>query len=223
MKYFNQDFLNFFAELSENNDRDWFNENKKRFKSNVEESFKNFIAELIDRASAIDSRIIMTPKEGMFRIYRDTRFGKDKTPYKTHMSAVVCEGGRKGKKAGGIYIEANHEYFKIYSGFYMPDKKDLLKVREAIAADLGGFEKLISDVDFKEKFGEILGDKNKRIPKEFSESAEKQPLIFNKSFYYFKEFSPETILREDLIDLCMDYFLVAKPLGDFFLEVINEE
>ncbi|MCR9289930.1 MAG: DUF2461 domain-containing protein [Bacteroidetes bacterium] len=223
MPYFTQDFLNFFSELSENNDREWFNANKKRFKSNVEEPFKNFIAELIDRASAIDSNILMTPKDGMFRIYRDTRFGKDKTPYKTHLSAVVCEGGRKGKKAGGIYIEANHKGFKIYSGFYMPERKDLQKVREAIASDLSGFERLISDEGFKEKFGEVLGEKNKRIPKEFSEAAEKQPLMFNKSFYYFKEFSPETILQDDLEDICMDYFLAAKPLGDFFMEVIKEK
>ncbi|MDF1864737.1 MAG: DUF2461 domain-containing protein [Saprospiraceae bacterium] len=223
MPYFTQDFLNFFSELSENNDREWFNANKKRFKSNVEEPFKNFIAELIDRASAIDSNILMTPKDGMFRIYRDTRFGKDKTPYKTHLSAVVCEGGRKGKKVGGIYIEANHKGFKIYSGFYMPERKDLQKVREAIASDLSGFERLISDEGFKEKFGEVLGEKNKRIPKEFSEAAEKQTLMFNKSFYYFKEFSPETILQDDLEDICMDYFLAAKPLGDFFMEVIKEK
>lgn len=222
MSHFNQDFITFFSELSENNNRDWFNENKKRFKSNVEGPFKNFIAELIDRSSAIDSNILMTPKDGMFRIYRDTRFGKDKTPYKTHLSAVICEGGRKGKKAGGIYIEANHENFKIYSGFYMPDKNDLQKVREAISSDLSGFNALISDADFKEKFGEILGDKNKRIPKEFAEPAKKQPLIFNKSFYYFKNFPPETILNEDLIEVCMDYFLIAKPLGDFFLQVIKE-
>jgi uncharacterized protein (DUF2461 family) len=82
---------------------------------------------------------------------------------------------------------------------------------------------LISDEGFKEKFGEVLGEKNKRIPKEFSEAAEKQTLMFNKSFYYFKEFSPETILQDDLEDICMDYFLAAKPLGDFFMEVIKEK
>ncbi len=222
MAHFTPDFINFLTELDKNNNREWFNENKKRFKANVEKPFLDFVEILIDRASAIDAGISMTAKDGMFRIYRDTRFSKDKTPYKTQMSAVVAEGGRKGKKAGGIYIQASHEDFRIYSGFYMPEKNQLQKVREAIAADLGGFEALISDANFVEKFGEIQGEKNKRLPKEFVEAAEEQPLLYNKSYYVFGQFPADAILRDDLTDLCMDHYLAAKPLGDFFLSAIRE-
>ena len=89
MAYFTQDYLTFLTELANNNNRDWFNDNKKRFKENVEAPFKAFLQDLIDTASAVDTRISITPKEAMFRIYKDTRFSKDKTPYKTHMSAIV--------------------------------------------------------------------------------------------------------------------------------------
>lgn len=221
MTYFTQDFIDFFSELANNNEREWFNANKKRFKENCEKPFLKLVEELIDRAAAIDSGVNMAAKEGMFRIYRDTRFAKDKTPYKTHMSAVICEGGRKGMKAGGVYLEANHEHFKIYSGFYQPGKEDLQKVREAIASDLGGFEALISDADFKKHFGEIQGEENKRIPKEFKEVAEKQPLIVKKSFYYFNKMKPQTILKDDLVDVIMEHYMVSKPLGDFFLSAVK--
>jgi len=222
MPYFTKEFLDFFAELEKNNNRDWFNENKKRFKEHIEKSWVNFIDAVIDNVSAIDPSIKMTAKEGVFRIYKDVRFSKDKTPYKTQMSAVVAEGGRKGKKAGGIYLEATAHSFKIYSGFYMPDKQDLYKVREAIADDSTGFSKIINNTQFKTTFGEIQGEKNKRLPKEFAEPAEKQPLIFNKSFYVFNELPADTILQEDLMDIILAHFRLAKPLGDFFLQAIKE-
>ena len=221
MQYFTKDFQQFFRDLENNNNRDWFNEHKKTFQEQVEKPWLNFIEAVIDQVSAIDPTIKMTAKEGVFRIYKDTRFSKDKTPYKTQMSAVVAEGGRKGKKAGGIYLEASADSMKIYSGFYMPDKADLQKVREAIASDLTGFAAILEEPDFKEKFGAIQGEKNKRLPTEFLEDAEKQPLIFNKSFYVFHELPAEMLLSDDLLSIVTAYFRAAKPLGDFFLEAIK--
>jgi len=222
MQYFTQDFLQFFKELEKNNNRDWFNENKKTFKELVEKPWVNFVAAVIDQVSAIDPSIKMTAKEGVFRIYKDIRFSKDKTPYKTQMSAVIAEGGRKGKKAGGIYLEASADSFKIYSGFYMPDKADLQKVREAIVSDLTGFDAILKKADFREKFGELQGEKNKRIPKEFKEDAKKQPLIFNKSFYVFNELPANTLLQDDLLAIVTTHFRIAKPLGDFFVNAIKD-
>jgi uncharacterized protein (TIGR02453 family) len=221
MQYFTKDFLDFFKELKKNNNRDWFNENKKIFKELVEKPWVNFVEAVIDQVSAIDPTIKMTAKEGVFRIYKDTRFSKDKTPYKTQMSAVIAEGGRKGKKAGGVYLEASADSFKIYSGFYMPNKQDLQKVREAIVSDLTGFSAILAGVDFKAKFGDLQGEKNKRIPKEFKEDAEKQPLVFNKSFYVSNELPPKMLLNNDLLDIVTAHFQTAKPLGDFFLGAIK--
>ncbi len=221
MQYFTKEFLQFFKELEQNNNRDWFNENKKTFKELVEKPWVNFVEAVIDQVSAIDPTIKMTAKEGVFRIYKDTRFSKDKTPYKTQMSAVIAEGGRKGKKAGGIYLEASADSFKIYSGFYMPDRKDLQKVREAIVSDLAGFAEILAAADFKEKFGEMQGEKNKRIPKEFKEDAQRQPLIFNKSFYVFNELPAKILLQENLLDIVTTHFQIAKPLSDFFLKAIK--
>ena len=216
MKYFTEKYLNFLAELSIHNERDWFNANKKRFQQDVETPFLNFIETMIDRAQAVDPRIVLVPKDAVFRIYRDTRFSKDKTPYKLHMSALVAPGGRKAMHPGGMYLQMGCDDFSIYGGAYMPDRDALQRIREAIAADLTGFNSLLNMTDFKEKFGEIHGEENKRISSEFSEAAEKQPLMFKKSFYFFHKFEPEVMLQEDLPDLVMEYYLAGKSVGDFF-------
>jgi len=223
MKYFTTDFLNFFNDLRANNEREWFHANKKRYEQSVKIPFQNFIADVIEHAKMFDPNILITPKDAIFRIYKDTRFSKDKTPYKLHTSAVVSRGGRKDLTSVGIYLELSDEHFGIYSGIYRPDSKQLYKIREHIAANMEEFDRLLKDKDFQEKFdGKIHGDKNKRIPKEFVEIAEQQPLLYNKAFYYFRLLPSETVLEENLPQLVMEYFKTAYPLSSFLQEALNQ-
>lgn len=216
MGFFTKDYVDFLQELVRNNDRDWFNANKKRYEKSVKEPFTVFVQTMIDRVQEKDASVVITPKDAMFRIYRDTRFSKDKTPYKTHMSAIISAGGRKHMIKPGIYIQFGAEDARIYSGAYQLDKNQLQGVREAIASDLKGFERLLKAKDFKEKFGEIHGDEHKRLPKEFQEAAKKQPLLYKKSFYFFAKFEPDVILKDNIADIMMEYYLAAQPLGRFF-------
>lgn len=218
MAHFTKDYLNFLSELSENNNREWFNDHKKRFKDNVEAPFKAFLQDLIDTASAADTRISITPKEAMFRIYKDTRFSKDKTPYKTHMAAIVGEDGRKGMKPNGIYIHSGFDEFGIYAGAYRPQPKEVKLIREAIAADLEGFQAILDNKTFKSRFGAVKGEAHKRIPKEFAEAYEKQPLLIKKSYYVNHIFSADTILKDNIIDLCMEHFMAVQDFGEFLYE-----
>jgi len=221
MAYFTQDFLHFLTELDSNNNRDWFNDNKKRFKENVEAPFKAFLQDLIDTASAADTRISITPKEAMFRIYKDTRFSKDKTPYKTHMAAIVGEGGRKGMKPNGIYIHSGFDSFGIFAGAYRPQPKEVKLIREAIVSDMDGFQAIIDNKDFQAKFGEVKGDAHKRIPKEFAAAYTQQPLLIKKSFYVNHHFPADTILKDNIIDICMDHFMTIQDFGEFLYEAYS--
>lgn len=218
MAYFTQDYLNFLTELNDNNNRDWFNDHKKRFKEHVEAPFKAFLQDLIDTASAADTRISITPKEAMFRIYKDIRFSKDKIPYKTHMSAIVGEGGRKGMKPNGIYLHSGFDQFGIFAGAYRPQPKQVKLIREAIVSDMTGFQSILDHKDFKEKFGEMKGEEHKRIPKEFAEEYEQQPLLIKKSFYVNHIFPADTILKDNIIDLCMEHFMAVQDFGEFLYE-----
>jgi uncharacterized protein (DUF2461 family) len=110
---------------------------------------------------------------------------------------------------------------RIYSGMYNPDKKQLLAIREAIASDSSTFKKLYQSKAFSSSFGEIRGEKNKRLPKEFLEAAEKEPLIFNKGFYFFVSLDPKMALSEDLPGEIVKHYRIAKPLNEFFNKAIG--
>jgi len=221
MKYFNQDFIDFFKELSNNNNRDWFNENKQRYIESVKDPFYFFIEELIHEIHDDDKSINITPKEAIFRIYKDVRFSKDKLPYKTTTSAIISPGGRKDFTTPGYYIEMDANGIRFYGGAHFLDKTQLQNLREHIASNLDEFKKLQNRNKFKKKFDTILGGQNKRIPKEFKEAAEIEPLIANKQFYYRADLNPKKILSNTLIDSLMKLYAVGKPINQFLVKGIR--
>ena len=164
----------------------------------------------------------MTPKQGLFRINRDIRFSKDKTPYKIHMAGMISKSGKKDHSYPGIYCQANHMDVRIYSGCHGLEKNQLYAVRTAISKNLQGFDQLINEPAFKSTFGEILGEKNKRLPAEFVEASAKQPLIFNKNFYYFFKLEPSELLKEGLIDEVMKRFAKADKVNAFFIRALGQ-
>ncbi len=218
MSYIDDRFLDFLRELELNNDRDWFNSNKKRFESDVKAPFEALVQEVIDVVAKVDPTIDISPKDAVFRIYRDTRFSKDKTPYKTHMGAVVGPGGRRALDSIGVYFEISGHRLGIASGLYMPDKDRLLAVRRLIMSRGAELDRILKGAAFKRLFEELQGDKNKVLPKEFKEAAKSQPLLFNKQFYCWAEYDPEEAKRDDLTKFVLQHYKAALPLNEFLAE-----
>ena len=156
MVYFSKETLKFLKQLEKNNNRDWFNKNKQRYLDSVKDPFETFIGDLIEAMTPHFDSLPITPKDAIFRIYRDVRFSKDKSPYKTKISAIVSPGGTKNKTIPGIYLEISASEMRIYSGLYMLDSKQLYNVRSHISHNLEEFESLISDDKFVNSFAEIL-------------------------------------------------------------------
>ena len=221
MNYFIPEFLQFLRELPANNNREWFQENKKRYEEFVKIPFEKFITDLIEAFSNEGLAVgELTAKECIFRIYRDVRFGLDKSPYKIHVSALIAPGGRKSMNSFGAYVELSGEHVRLYSGAYQPSPELLIQIRQKIYDEPERLQELISDKKFKQNFGEIRGEKNKRINKPFSEIIEKQPLILNKSFYYFKNYEPEIVLQKDFIQQLIKDYKIIQPLNRYFEETI---
>ncbi len=219
MAHFTPQYLTFFKELAQNNHRDWFQANKKTYEKEVKGPFKAFVQILIDRAGEIDPDIQIDPKDAIFRINRDIRFSQDKSPYKLFNSAIISTDGKSEKgRPGGFYVELAADHLRIYQGAYQLDKEPLQRLRELIVEKADTFASLIGEKTFKKTFGEIRGEKNKRIPKELQEAAEKQPLIYNKQFYYFTELPAETILKDDLVEIVLERFKIGKPVADFLAQ-----
>jgi uncharacterized protein (TIGR02453 family) len=214
-----KDFISFFKELEQNNYREWFHANKKRFEKDVKKPFEELTQQVIDRMRKIDPEIHITPKDSVFRIHRDVRFSKDKSPYKTHMAAVVSRGGRKDMSYPGIYFQVTAHAVMIAGGIWQPDKDRLYRIREKIADDPKAFRKIVDAKKYKETFGELNGEKNKRIPKEFVEAGETVPEIYNKSFHYWRELRGQKyITAKDLDKILVDHYKIASKFNDWLVD-----
>lgn len=217
MAWFTADYNQFFKDLAKNNNKEWFDANKKRYETVVKQPFEAFVAEVIKRVAKLDPAVRIEPKDAIFRINRDVRFSNDKAPYKLNRSALVSAAGRKDHAAEGIYFELGPGSVGFYGGAYQPDKEGLLELRERIAGDLKKFKALREDKAFVKHFGTIRGDRNKIIPAEFKEAAAKEPLLFNKQLYYAAELPAKTVTDPKLADLLIDHYKAMRPMNAFLL------
>jgi uncharacterized protein (TIGR02453 family) len=221
MEPFSKDFIRFFKDLKKNNNAAWFNENRKLYEKAVKEPFKKFVEEVITRIGKVDPEVRISASDAIFRINRDIRFAKDKSPYNTHVSANISRYGRNGKDYPGFYFQLASDKIFIGGGAYMLEKEGLYNLRERIAKNSAQFEKVIRNSEFVKKFGGIQGEKNKIVQPEFKEALAKQPLIANKQFYYMTELGPEHITKPDLIEFLMEYYHAGKPVNDFLKAAWN--
>ena len=213
---FTEAYYEFFIELALNNQKTWFDVNRARYEADVKKPFLAFVTQLLEKVATVDSTFSgLDAKSCIFRINKDIRFSKDKTPYKLHCSAAIQLGGRKEMSAGGMYLEFGPEHCAIYSGIYMPERDGLQQIRERIAGNLKGFSDVIGGSDFVKYFGEVRGEKNKRLPAELVSAAVQQPLIYNKQFYVFHALDAEDTLAADFDDYVLKVWQAAYDYNRF--------
>lgn len=215
MSYFNALFIKFFKELSQNNTTEWFNENRKTYEKEVKKPFADFVAEMIARIQKYEPEVQIKPSDAITRINKDIRFSKDKTPYNTHVAANISVYGKKDKAYPGFYFQLSPEGITMYGGAYMVENTTLEHIRKHIAGNLKGFSAAYNDKVFKEKFGTIQGEQNKRIPPAFQAVAEKEPLIANKQFFYTASLKPDLITADKLPEKLMEYYLAGRKVNGF--------
>lgn len=224
MAFFTEDFLRFFIELAPNNNKEWFDANRKRYETVVKKPFADFVTHVIQRIAKNEPEFKdIEAKDCIFRINRDIRFSKDKSPYKLNVSAVVAPSGKKSKAINGVYFEFSPEHVRVYGGIYEIEKEDLYLIREGISQHLNQFKQLYTAPSFQQVYGKVLGEKNKVVPAEFKEAAEKEALIYNKQWYFFKEFDAETVLQDNLDELILACYEAGKPIEHFFNSFINRK
>ncbi len=220
--YFGEDFFPFFYELSLNNSKDWFDQNRKRYTKVVKEPFYAFTQDLINVIKEHDPDLNIQVKHAVFRINRDIRFAKDKSPYNKHISAFMSPKGKKDGGYAGFYFHFGLEGSYIGGGAYSPSKDQLQKIRTGIAQDPETFMKHLNNAKFKKKYKELKGAKNKRIPKEFNEVAEQYPVLYNKQFYYMAESEDnDWALRPDLLEFCMDHYKAQKDVERYLRSLVS--
>lgn len=188
-----QETLDFLKKLSKNNNREWFQANKKAFDA-AQDNMTAFAGYLIGEIGKFDNAVAsIDPKSCVFRIYRDVRFSKDKNPYKTNLGAHISPGGRKSMQPGYYFhLEPGKSF--VADGKHLPDGSETLKIRNAIAKNTVDFLKIVENKSFLDAFGELRGDSLKSTPKGFDPGHKAVEYLRLKEFMAWTEFKDDKFL-----------------------------
>lgn len=188
-----QESLDFLKKLEKNNNREWFLKNKPAFEA-ANDNIAAFTGSLIAQIGRFDQAVGgIDPKTCVFRIYRDIRFSKDKSPYKTNLGAYIAPGGRKSMQPGYYFhIQPGHCF--LAGGKHIPDGSELQKIRTAINKDLAAFRKIVEKKSYRDAFGELRGDHLKAVPKGFDPESPAVEFLKLKEFMAFVEFPDDKIV-----------------------------
>ena len=206
--------ISFLKELKLNNNREWFNKNKDRFNT-IRSQVKIFAQEVNDSLNVSDN----IEKIKIFRIYRDLRFSKDKTPYKKNIGMAFHRA--KPDLRGGYYLEISADESFIAVGFWNPNKEDLLRIRKEIEIDGQEFKRIINQKTIKDIWGDLRGDEVKTSPKGFTSDHEYIDLIKKKQFIFIKKLKEKDILDEKFQKELVSYFESIRPFFDYMSEVLT--
>ncbi len=212
--------VGFLKNLDKNNDRDWFNANKDAF-VRANDNVIAVTGELIDRVSKFDPAVSgIDPKSCVFRIYRDVRFSKDKSPYKTNLGAFIAPGGKKAMSPG-YYFHVQPAMFFAAAGKHMPDSGELLKIRSAIVKNAKDFLKIVLEKKFQDRFGDLDGDRLVKPPKGFDAEHPTIEYLKLKSFTVSETFSAKDAVSKDYPKLLAGSFRAAYPLVEFLRNALK--
>lgn len=216
------EFFDFFRELSENNHKAWFDAQRPRYQAVVKEPFERLVGELQIAFNALDPELpVLKPSDAIFRIHRDVRFSKDKTPYKVAAAAYFSKGGRKTDMAG-FYLHLGFDEKFVACGRHEIDSRTLTAIRSELIHRTDEFISVLEEENFKKTFGEIKGEKNKIVAKEFREHLGTVPYLSNKQFFAVAPLTEETVLSEALVPTLMQYYASASPFNHFLNEIVAD-
>ena len=208
--------LEFFTLLKKNNNRNWFEDNKTKFKL-LEKEVKAFMIEVESRLQKHDE--IQTSK--LFRIYRDIRFSKNKTPYKTHFG--IAYQRKKPLLRGGYYIHLEPKKSFLGVGFWGPNSLDLSRIRKELEIDADEFRKLTNNLTFKNYWGNLTGDEVKTAPKGFKKDHTNIDLIKKKQYVFIKKFTDNEVIDNNFSKIIDEYFIHIRPFFDYMSSVLTTD
>ncbi|MES2287934.1 MAG: DUF2461 domain-containing protein [Bacteroidota bacterium] len=212
--------LEFLKLLKKNNNRDWFAVHKERYLLELSQ-MEAFVDDLLVEMNKND--VIETPsgKKSLYRIYRDTRFSKDKTPYKNHWAAGFKRATKK--RRGGYYFHIEPGNTFAAGGFWDPEPKDLKRIRDEFAHDATPVRKILKNKSFINTFGSLDGEQVKTTPKGFDADNAAIDLIRYKQFLLVHKFSDKEVLADDFLKQVNDTFKKMRPFFDYMTEVLTTD
>ena len=210
----------FLNKVKNNNNREWFAENKSLYTTEYE-SVILFADSVLNEMNKHDLIETATGKKSLYRIYRDTRFSKDKTPYKTFFSGYLKRATKHLRGGYYFHIEPGNSF--VGGGFWNPNSEDLLRIRKEIASDASELRAILSDQLFIDTFGELSGEKVKTAPRNFDKNHPNIDLLRYKQFLISKKFSDKDVLSPDFYKKVNTTFMAMRPFFNFMSEVLTTD
>ena len=214
--------VQFLKKLAKNNNRDWFTENKSNYlvqhESTIE--FADEVLELLKTHDEIDNP---TGKKSLMRIYRDVRFSKDKSPYKTNWSGYYKRSS--AERRGGYYFHIAPGDSYAGGGFWKPDSSDMKLIRDAIVSDESGLRKILAAKNFKKYFGDLglHGDKLVNVPRGYDKESSAGDLLRLKQFLIRANFTEEDVLSKDFAVKVDEVFVALRPFFDWMSYTLTHD
>ncbi len=220
MKIIERSTFEFFEQLSEHNNRDWFNENKPRYQAEHAKVI-SFVDNLLMQIKAYDQVSNESGKKSLMRIYRDIRFSKNKLPYNPRFAGSFSR--IKPQLRGSYFFSIAPGATVVGGGFYGPEKDDLKLIRDHIAQDDEPLRSVVVSKSFIDTFGALQGDQLKTAPKGFPKDHPSMDLLKYKSLYAFREFTDAEVLAPNFQDQMMETFIAIRPFFDVMTEMLTTD
>jgi uncharacterized protein (TIGR02453 family) len=229
---FDKETIRFYKDLSLNNKKEWFDGNRADYDCFVLRPARDLVVDLGERLKEIAPNIIADPRvnKSLFRINRDVRFSKDKTPYKTHLAILFWEGKRKRMECSGFYFHVETEKLLVGAGIYMFPKEHLTEYRNSVVHPVHG-PKLVEAIDAVEagvnvkgdgKCGIYSGNRYKKVPRGFDPDHERADLLLNKGLTAFAESKIiDEFYSAELVDYLFEYYKKMAPLHHWLKEMVE--
>jgi uncharacterized protein (TIGR02453 family) len=207
----------FLSQLRVHNTREWFQPRKQIYEEQVKAPMLELVLALGEALREIAPEFDTDPKRAIYRIYRDVRFSRDKIPYKTHVAATFGPRGLDKHAGAGTYFHFSDSEVLVAGGIYAPGPRELLAVRQHLAAHAEEFRRITSDRVFRKMFGDVEGEKLKRVPKGFATDHPEVDLLVFKQYLVAGYLPPEVIETPKLQKEILKRFATMLP----FLRFLN--
>ena len=219
---FSPDARRFLRELAANNNREWFAQNKARYEKSIREPLIELAHELGSALERYSPGYVTDPRKAVYRIYRDVRFARDKSPYKTHAAAVFAFRGVEKHAGAGYYFHFSADELLVGGGVYAPGSAELLKIRRRIAADPEALRAIVAGPAFSKCFAGIEGEKLKRIPKGFPRDHPAADLLVYKQFLAGAVLPASTIESPGVCAAISEHFKAIAPFIQYLNQAVAE-
>ncbi len=214
MPYFSPAFADFFRNLAENNKKAWFDDHRDIYEAEVRDPFRRYVEDILPLVQAFLPAAEPDPKRAIFRINRDVRFRKDKTPYKLWVAAAIQPGGRSSERPG-FYVQINNTAVMFGGGAYGIQPETLKQMRRYIVDHHGELQEIITDPEFRNTYGDVRGERLTRPPRDLKDHESLPDLAFFKQYYVMVEHPFDLARSNDLFGMTGKHIQTVAPFLHF--------